>query len=791
MFRLRNHSISLIPCLISAFLSWRTVLQLDLPLGLEDYVLQLILLIRGIECSLLNPIVFLPTIFLRFYDLILSVKLTIALLYSLIPLSMYFLTYNLFKNKLTALISAFLTSILTINLLSTPLRYASEIPVFLLLPVLLISLYRLLALKSKYYIAVLIAVLLLMLLSNLRICYLTSTILTLFTVYNYRKCIPILPSLTLSYISTIYYSLTNGLIVESISLDILNPSAILAIISTIAGVYLAFRNYRNILPYTLIPLISTTMLLPIIVNHLLLIPAIPLISLLSTLCKGSIQSIKAMEDGESVYEVNIDLDRLTPVLLLLLLISSLIYNTYVFTSSYKPYSNESLHIRKLSREIRDLIPIGSRIIAPLNLSIWIEALTGLDMLGVYSYGVKMDRVTLTNYRLMNSYIIVDDTNPVTHQYTPRVKVYDGYEYTDLFTINDGKVLLSISNSTVNLHSSYIIDTYGNETNNLLLLTTIYKHPLLTVRKTESLNKWSPTLNITYSANINSTLRIEIPLEVYGDAELLTKDGNIVIITGRHTVNLMVRSSGEIDIKPLGNILNIVSTSIKSLDIEIILTISSARKSQYKPWIGSLRNLLKHLNVSYIVDEKLNSFLKELQYREMRLIGNISIKIIGSRDGVQFIQEVLENSRVETSDFMVIRNVSNSSIVYDVKSKNSTLKFLVLDYEVVSNSLKSWIVDNSNATYEFRDFSVKVLFSKGFHIDIVFNPEYSRLKASVMIPLSRIGDVFNIYFKGLNTNITVKEDEHGQVVLCTRVGFLEMVGFNGEIDYVIYRVGINE
>ncbi|MEM1547099.1 MAG: hypothetical protein QXP91_11680 [Candidatus Methanomethylicia archaeon] len=785
---MRNHSISLIPCLISAFLAWRTIFQLDLPFGLEDHVIQLIFLTKSIEYSLFSPIILLSSIFLRFYNLILSIKLTVALLYSLIPLSMYFLTYNLFKSRSTALISAFLTSTLTINLLSTPLKYVSEIPLFLLLPVLLISLYKLHASRSKHYIAVLIATLLLMFLSNLKICFLTSAILTLLIVYNYRKSLILLPSLILSYIFTIYYSLTNKLIIEPPNLNMLNPLIILATISTIAGMYLAFRSYRNTLPYTVIPLISVIILLPITINHLLLIPAIPLISLLSTLHRGSIQSIRVMDD---VYEVNIDLDRLTPILLIAILIFSSIYNTYVFTSSYKLYSSESLRIRELSREIRDLIPIGSRVIAPLNLSVWIEALTGMDMLSIYSYDIDMNTITSTNHRLMNSYIIVDDTNPISYQYTSKVKVYDGYEYINLISVNDGEISLSISNNTINLHNSYIIDVYGNETSDFLLLTTIYKHPLLTVKKVESLSKWSPTLSITYSANTSSTLRIEIPLVVHGDFELLVEDGNIMIMTGKHTVSLMVRSSGNVDVKPLGNILNISSTSVKPLDIEIILTISSARKSQYKPWMGSLRSLLRDLNVSYIVDEKPSSFLKQLQRREIILVGNVSVKIVGSRNGIQFIQEVPESRRIETSDFIVARNVLNNSIVYDVKSKNSTLNFIILSYEVALSSLKNWIIKDNRAIYEFRDFSIEVFFSNGFHTDIVFNHKYSRLSVSVMVPLSQRDNILSIYFRGLNTDIIVREDENGQVMLYTHVGFLEMLDFKGKTNYIIYRVVYGE
>jgi len=800
MSRSRIYAASLIPCLVSAFLAWRTVLQLDLPLGLEDYVNDIMLLMKGFKCGWISPNIFLPVVFLRFYDLPSSIKLTIALLYSLIPLSMYLFTYELFKSRLTALISSLLTSMLTVGLLSPPC--IDEFPTFLLLPVVLIIIHRLAVRNSWLYVALLVCLVGLMLLFNPRICYLTSTILTLFLIYDRKYLLMLLPSLFLSYISTIYHTLTFGLMVKNLNLDLFNPLILLATTCTLAGIYLAAKSRRDDLPYVAIPLVSIVIMLPTSINYMLLaIPALPLISFLSTLYRSSIQSFRIVEGGESVYEVTINLDRLIPLALIMILILASICNIYVFTSSYKTLHSESSSIRRLSMDIKNLTLPGSRIIAPPNLSVWIEALTGLEVLNNYGYSVEVDTITSANYRLMNSYLIVDDTNPVTHQYTPRVKVYDGYEYRGLIAVNDGNVLLSVYNTTLNLNSKYVADIYSNETDNLLLLTTIYKLPLsnnllITVEKIEALSKLNPILNITYSINTyKSMLEAKIPLEVYGVAEFTVKDSEALITINQHKIHLLIKSSGDTNVNHINNTLIIKSQSIDTLNIKIVLTFPSAKKSQYKPWISSSKNLIEHLKVNYIVSEKLNKFLQMLQHDEVQLIRfyDNSIRVVGVKDGRQFSQEVsniLEaggSMIYEASNFIVGISLLNNSIVYEVKPKNSTLNLLVLSYEASLDHLRNWIIEQNEAIFEYRDFSIKLIFSKGFHIDVKLKA--SKLEAIVMIPLNQRGDMFNIYFESSNSDVMVRKDEDRQVLLCARTGFLSNIYEFSE--YIVYRVDIGE
>ena len=800
MSRLRIYAASLIPCLVSAFIAWRTILQLDLPFGLEDYVMDVMLLMKGFKGSWIIPNIFLPVVFLRFYDLSSSIKLTLALLYSLIPLPMYFLTYELFKSRLTALISSLLTSMLTVGLLSS--SCADEFLTFLLLPIVLIILHRLIVRNSWFYAALLVCVVGLMLLSNLKICYLTSTILTLFLIYGGRYLLMFLPSLFLSYISTIYYTLTFGLMVKDLNLDLLNPLILLAITCTLAGIYLVAKSRRGDLPYVTIPLVSMVIMLPTSINYMLLaIPALPLISFLSTLYKSSIQSFKIVEGGESVYEVTINLDRLIPLALIMILILASIYNVYSFTSSYKTFHNESSSIRKLSTDIKNLTPPDSRIIAPPKLSVWIEALTGLEVLSNYGYNVEVDAITSANYRLMNSYLIIDDTNPVTHQYTPRVKVYDGYEYIGLIAVSDGDVLLSAYNTTLNLNSKYVVDIYSNETDDLLILTTIYKLPLsnnlpITVEKIEALSKLNPILNITYSINTyKSMLEAKIPLEVYGVAEFTVKDTEALITINQHKIHLLIKSSGDANVNPVNNTLIIKSQSIDTLNIKIMLTFPSAKKSQYKPWINTSKNLIEYLKVNYIVSEKMNKFLQMLQHDEAQLIRfyDNSIKVLGVKDGKQFSQEasnIVETGRstiYEASNFIVSRSLLNNSIVYEVKPKNSTLNFLVLSYEVSLDHLRNWIIEQNEAIFEYRDSSIKLIFSKGFHTDVKLKA--SKLEATVMIPLNQKGDMFNICFEGFNLDVMVRKDENKQALLYAHIGFLSNIyEFSG---YVVYRVDISE
>jgi len=800
MSRLRIYAASLIPCLVSAFLAWRTVLQLDLPLGLEDYVIDIMLLMKGFKGGWISPNILLPLVFLRFYDLSLSIKLTLALLYSLIPLPMYLFTYELFKSRLTALISSLLTSMLTVGLLSPPC--IDEFLTFLLLPIVLIIIRRLTVRNSWLYVALLVCLVGLMLLSNPKICYLTSTILTLFLIYDRKYLLMLLPSLFLSYTSTIYYTLTFGLMVKNLNLDLLNPLIPLATACTLAGMYLAAKSRRGDLPYVAIPLVSMVIMLPTSINYMLLaIPALPLISFLSTLYRSSIQSFRIVEGGESVYEVTINLDRLIPLALIMILILASIYNIYVFTSSYKTLHSESSSIRRLSMDIKNLTPPGSRIIAPPNLSVWIEALTGLEVLNNYGYSVEVDAIASANYRLMNSYLIIDDTNPVTHQYTPRVKVYDGYEYRGLIAVSDGNVLLSVYNTTLNLNSKYVADIHSNETDSLLLLTTIYKLPLsnnllITVEKIEALSKLNPTLNITYSINTyKSMLEAKIPLEVYGVAEFTVKDSEALITINQHKIHLLIKSNGDTNVNPINNTLIIKSQSIDTLNIKIMLTFPSAKKSQYKPWISSSKNLIEYLKVNYIVSEKLNKFLQMLQHDEAQLIRfyDNSIRVLGVKDGRQFSQEVsniLEaggSTIYEASNFIVSISLLNNSIVYEVKPKNSTLNLLILCYEASLDHLRNWIIEQNEAIFEYRDFSIKLVFSKGFHTD--FKLKASKLEAAVMIPLNQRGDMFNIYFESSNSDVMVRKDENRQVLLYARTGFLSNIyEFSG---YVVYRVGISE
>jgi hypothetical protein len=185
----------------------------------------------------------------------------------------------------------------------------------------------------------------------------------------------------------------------------------------------------------------------------------------------------------------------------------------------------------------------------------------------------------------------------------------------------------------------------------------------------------------------------------------------------------------------------------------------------------------------------------LQHDEAQLIRfyDNSIRVLGVKDGRQFSQEVsniLEaggSMIYEASNFIVSISLLNNSIVYEVKPKNSTLNLLVLSYEASLDHLRNWIIEQNEAIFEYRDFSIKLVFSKGFHTDVKLKA--SKLEAAVMIPLNQRGDMFNIYFESSNSDVMVRKDENRQVLLYARTGFLSNIyEFSG---YVVYRVDISE
>jgi hypothetical protein len=773
-------TVCLISYLISLFIAWRTVLQMNLPIGFDDYVKQLILLINGYRYSL-NPIILSIFSLSRFYDWVTSIKLIVALAYSLIPISIFIYMYELFRDRFVSFLSSLLALMFAVSFLNS--KYFEGVVVAILLPIFLTFLYKLHSRGGQLYIIGLVVVCILTLLSELRACYLLSAILTIFVIYRREKLFKLLPSLILSYALMIYHVVIVGVQFSYLPMDLINPILFIAIICTGVGLYLTIKS-REILLLTIIPVILIIVLLPIADYFLALLNILSssLTSFLASFCRGFVKSYKVVENGGEVRELALNLNKLIPIVLILILIATSIHNTRVFIESYQTFPWMSSTIYDVSSIVTCLASPNSYVITSSSLSAWVEGLTGLRVLNNYGYDLEVDTITSTSYRLINSYIMVDETNPASPAYAPRVRVYDGEYYLNSIAINDSNVLVTVSNKTLNI-ANHVINTYMNGLN----LTVFYGLPSLTIKKIEALSRDSPILNITYILNAEGNAQVGIRIPIYAYNALFTVDDDGFLAIGRDRIRIIIKSNGVIDTTILNETLIVSSSSRGVLKLDIMFTFLSAKNSNIQPCIYSTMDLLRNLNVSCIVaSRRMNNFLSLLQREEIAVLelDESMVSILGD----QYFQPITAgnitiantNAIYETSNFVVCRRILSNSIVYEVESRNSTLHLFIVKYVVPLSNLRWWLINKNKAVLWYKDLNVTLTFSKGFH-DVEYKSD--KIICTVIIPLDKTKDVISIDVT--NADISISSN---MIQIHTMVGFLNKITEISK-EFTIYKISL--
>ncbi|MEM1546727.1 MAG: hypothetical protein QXP91_09725 [Candidatus Methanomethylicia archaeon] len=768
-----RHLYSVISFFASLVIALGTVLQMDLPFGFEDYVKQLI-----VGNHSYNVIVFLSHFLSRCYGLILSIKISIFLAYIFIPIPMYILTYNLFKSRIVAIISSLSTSMITVFSLN-PI-YVEGIPVALFLPFLSLSLHKLHSKKSWLNIFSLTVIVLLIILVDFKTCYMVSAMLILFLIYS-RELVKILPSLILSFSLMLYHLIAIGFQPSQISISLPTPLLIMVAISSSAGLYITFEKYRDTLPFIIIPIASTALLLPVASYSLiiLVVSALPLASSPLILYKDIFKISRIVEGDRDIYDLEINLNRVIALALVLALLTVSIQSMSVFAGSYQTSLGRAQAIRDVSSTIAKIASSSGYIAAPPILSIWIEALTGLRMLANHGYDYENDALLSTTYRLMNGYIIADDTNPLSSMYAPRIRVYDGEWYLNTILINEYNVTISVLNTTLNLDNRYVADIHLDG----LALTVLYRLPMVTIRKTEVLSRENPTLNITYTLSaVGGDVNIEVPIYAY-HALFVVNDGKIIAIN-RDYVQIFISSSGVLNITTLKNVATVRSSSKGPLRLEMMFTFPNAKKSSIQPNSYSFTDLAKKLNVSYIVTDRVRDQLLSLFQRSKTAVLKLDENMISiltdkyySSISTGNITRTNTTAIYDTYSFTVFRKNADNNIVYNVVSKNDSLQLLIVKYEVSMNRLSSWLINGSRATFKYMDSNITVTFSKGIHD---FEYYLNKIVCSVLIPINHAGDEVTINISGGDIDFT---DSLIEIHLWSGV-LSRVVEVRG---YILYRV----
>ncbi|MGC8912110.1 MAG: hypothetical protein ACP5K8_08550 [Nitrososphaeria archaeon] len=789
-----------------------------------------------------------------FGDMILSVKASAIIFFVIYLFSLYILS-STFSTKWCALavaLTAFLSNISDTVYKGNYMLFTSIV----FTTIFLTGLYNFIQKPSRRFLAAAVVALALIPFSDPKILpWLSIPILStiLFsTISSDRRLIPhfilmaTVYAATSTFSATVFVGLKDSLWqpnpITQFSSNIL-VSAALTVAGALGLIALYRRGYRK-LSYSIILWLCTSTAASIFEPNIFSFT----IPVLSALAPASLTylymafSLKRIgDDNEVQYEVEVSLDRLTaalPAIFLTIMLLLAVPSTIILGDHEMVPPARVEDIRDASNFLSKNVGEGL-IVAHPSIANWLLSSSGLKVLPVVDENTfkAADLLTTTSFRIVNSYMKVDDWEPFSASKAPLVHVYDGKNFRPLAYLDDSYSRVQLINSR---GEEFIESPYGarflsygwNETGEKIILSMSFQTPGLIIDKMITLEKMKPTVSIEYYAKtIKEDVTVKgLTLNVYS----LPMD-TLPSLEVKEYYALMDVEGQKLKIEFSGNISSIaqdrtkdqryVTCKLNPLDNSRVygnvkITALNPKPSKEKPWYSSFFDEAKRYGVGYVIIPKEHEvFMKEaLPYKMSSLIVKDSFVRFIIRSWGNIFQEapayakvlnekVYENGRTifyETAGLHIEKDFTlqdNSlKILYSVQPhKNNTQLIqstfsIWIDYgrQLVSKNI---ILKEKNVELTLDSGSFKIhFFGNVSNISVETHPEYGQIRVLAAFQLNPSNDTIGVSISSdkkmiIEYNPTTRPimKDNDEVTVSTEGGVFEPV--KSLKLYTIYRVRV--
>ena len=340
----------------------------------------------------------------------------------------------------------------------------------------------------------------------------------------------------------------------------------------------------------------------------------------------------AEKETEPYYEIEIEPGLALKVTVAILTVMLLI----LAIPSAIVLGNHEAQPQTRARDIEDAfhylqtISASGLIVAHPSMANWLSAISGLMVLPTVnnvSFEIA-DLLTTTSFRIITSFLKVDDWEPFSPAKSPLIHVYDGKTYRPLLYVDDSysRITLVGPKGEEFTESPYKARFLGHEwfeSEEKITLVIRFQSSGLFINKTIEVDKESPVVRISYSAKVfkedwsikSFMLNVfSVPLETLPEIKL--DGGGVFMEIEEH--RFAINYSGNLERLSQGKtkdqryITGVFHPS-RGVSINGSVTISSltATSSGRTHWYAAFTDLAKKLGVRYVIVPKEHQvFLEE-------------------------------------------------------------------------------------------------------------------------------------------------------------------------------------
>ncbi|MBC7130731.1 hypothetical protein H5T51_05890, partial [Candidatus Bathyarchaeota archaeon] len=435
---------------------------------------------------------------------------------------------------------------------------------------------------------------------------------------------------------------------------------------------------------------------------------------------GVFRFVKQAED----FIVEIKLERLIAGLMFgLLVVATFFYYPSVvqaYSSTNMLSEEEVSSIRVAGERLRGLVKEGQLIAAPPRVAAWLGAFAGLDVVTPLTADEKwlLDSFTSTTFRLMNSYIMVDEWQPFSSRRSPFIYAYDGRVYALILHMDDGTNAMNVIESNVtwheDLHGLRLLDYSWVDTHeNISLILQLWKKGF-NVTKTVTLAKNEAKLSVSYHIVPNEGVTLVdmvLPVYIEGRQRIVSSKGDAWIqlemphvklrftYKGASTPPALVYSSVQDYVVANFTAKNEVIDA--SVEIILLNPQSSREPVRYASFFDILGKWPVNYLMTYAAPENL-FFLEDALPKPIEALEIIDSfnRVLFSHEGVNYVEAPSDAKVISESVLGQSRNVSyqTAGLIFHKRLK-VTADAVLLSYDVkpiknqtklISMTLSLWI-----------------------------------------------------------------------------------------------------
>jgi hypothetical protein len=544
---------------------------------------------------------------------------------------------------------------------------------------------------------------------------------------------------------------------------------ILLITSAIIGIYYLYKCLKKeifiiSIIATLIPIILSLLSLEIFkISYILSIPMLMIFSSIPIKFlrrSASFKRILDKKNEESIIEINIQFDKLMPAIICIIFLFSSINNG--LSTSEKEYFKNIIFTESKLKElfnildwIKNNIPENSTIACNSSLSNWIESYSKKST--ILKYGIEgilaFEALQSTNFRIITPYLKIDEMQPISQINSPKISSFNGEKYEDLLYIDDSLTELYLKDKMFGikikekLDKLYLRNYEWFKNSNEINLKLFFEKENLYINKTIKTELNESNIEIIYEFKTDSP---NLNIEKASITIFIAPEKNITSYSYNEKIFLLEISNEKVEIeiygenkrmeiiKPIKNENERIKIDFEKetnkLEFKIKMKFLTAKKSNFEPWIGSAKELIKKFNIDYLIVPKISgNFLKNFQYKKYDAL---------------YIDDSLTNIEYEINGVKQIEKIEKSKMINERIFNMNECKILETIYET----------ENMYINQTIKIFNEKII-NVTYSIEAKNNVNLTMAELNICIPWNNLRNTYVDYpiftFKLFSGNITVK------------------------------------